>query len=1080
MGSVKSWGYRLSLLLVLLICSNSLFGTFVHAATAQSPVRYHNNDGTVTTKKPDGSTTTEKKKGSGSSSSGAATPAAPAKEDSSFLDFGITDKINELSDTIADIFKTLKDFMSGKLMFDAFVGFMVLLGDSAVNQVYDLFEKSFLFTPRVAEIQSVQDGWTFFVYISLIILLISIMMVIISVLRGNASPGPLIKVIAICFLCSLFSLTIINVLNVLLNWGIHSTINYLMDGTGITYAKLNGQEVLKALIVGEKGISGETFKEETVMKILSGENGGLFTMVFFSVLVILPLSMFTVVKVIALLALAIGCALYICAAALTGKVEPIIGFMNIFVRTLIACYSLAAFWAGMAKLQTDTMNEKGLLFAIGFPAMWVVIIGSTLLSIGLYHFWIKPLVAAVKDPVNLAGGLALEGLGNVGEKMSDFLGNVGDRFGLKGLQKRADKWKKSSQEMANHGIQMQNEREKTKQMKQLKKAALLQDGEGVETAQQQIAAPTDWIAAVEDIQEDDVIRADFKEMSLLETGPTLQKMMKKEGFETLTGISLDKEATQKASQWLDKLTDKQKAALNVKQYTSRETPDGGIELTTSGKPDALLKAMEKEGIEATVTTHYDKNGLWINGQTGHITTDGTVEAENALETLQESYGTYERVDMPIEQAKEALKKAKKAGAEWAKYAIMQEDGLWVTSVDLDQASIDLGTSRGTVTDIQKVSLPEGSQFMNQMLDDWEQSGLHHNLLSKIRTEESDSELFIPAEYFDEFEQAYEEYRTGRPLYWTTKNGEIKVIQDQVAVNYGTSPPANGLDMGSFEKYAKRQKKQDLKPRRVSATNPPQQRSPKNNENSAKSSGPKHRGTARDLFSISSGSSPSTTESTPSEEVKFERRSKKKSVKPIANVPGQKRKTNSAALPAGGWKNKASMRQATQGKGADTVAGATSAPVPNSAATKPPMWATVMPGQKRVKSIQGRNQPKRTVKTARIQKIDRPKSDAPKNEAQKEVAKQAAKDGAKAGVKAGIIAGAATLATGGGTKQAAAQAAKSGGKAALKATQKSAQRNAEKAVVKDTTNTLSRRTRSNNPKTESSPKSTSSPNPPKSS
>ncbi len=1007
------------------------------AMAAQSPVNYYNSNGTVTTVHPDGSKTTVSTKDFKKGSSGKSTPSSSSSSgsfgndnssnssgssESSGDDESDDSSIWDLVDKINSLIKMLQDFVTGKLLYKALTGVVVTFSDETTATAYDLFEKSFLFMPRVAEIDFVYQSWSFMTYIGFGILVFGFGMIAVHIFKGRTPLQGVLKTYIICTLLMYASLSVVNIINVGFNLLTEVTLNGLTSSVQVDYKTIKGDNIIKAFALGSDALTTSTYKEQSIMQILSSEKGGVFTMLMFGLTVLLPLCIFVVLKIAASILLPILFPFYISWASLRGKMESVIGYLNITLRTYLAGFAMSSFWGHIIKMQTDTANKKGILFDMGISPTWYAIVLSVILAILLVLFWVIPLVHAVRDPIYLAGGKTLEAMGSLGSRMSNALGDIADRHGLKGLRNAADKWNSSAGKLAERGRRMQDERKRTTDNRG-QKIGQLQKGAGKQSRKERaITSPIDWISGTETMEEEDRTPVGFGELGIFYPPKELAARMGAYGLKQRTRLKLSPEDFDVFQAMQKNLPDEMKSliqATNADQQT----------ITLEGDGRALSKLLKKEGITPLGgATVYTGQGVLVREDTGKVTSNGSPEALALMKEMKQNEDTYHRMHIPPEEAKAVLAAARKSGAAWAQHAIIQNDGLWVRAQDAKEAAVLLGKGSGNPTEVQRVDLPYGSNFMHQMLDDWKASGKHQELLDAIDVQGKDR-LFVRGDQYEAFEKAYEDYRKGRQPYWTTKNGDVKVVQGQRAVNFGSQPPAKGLDMGSFETYGKRRPAdphgEDMEavirddipdaPLPVRAPRPAAQ--PNRSKQLPKLQSGWKSGAAKDQKRPAQAGSALTRKlrlkPQPSEAVP-------------SGSPQRLRLPNRRVTPQPGTKRPTNVQSGLQRK-----------LKPSAAPAKAGAPVAKTPGRRQA-----------TVSSGEAKRLEPRSSSGGKNANQKELAKQAARDGAKAGLKSAALASTASLLGGNGWKGAAKAGVTAGAKAGSKAAQKTAQKGAAKAVAKD--------------------------------
>jgi hypothetical protein len=152
---------------------------------------------------------------------------------------------------------TVSDVMSGKFLKDSIDNLVILWSDEAAEPLMSVFQKVYLFTPRIAELNFVQTLWSIITLLCVIALFVGSGILANQVLRGKKEMGALLKGFIVSLVTSILSLTILNMINVIANWITQVAVEGIIGTEGIDYTSLTGFEILKAS--GDLGCIGRYF-----------------------------------------------------------------------------------------------------------------------------------------------------------------------------------------------------------------------------------------------------------------------------------------------------------------------------------------------------------------------------------------------------------------------------------------------------------------------------------------------------------------------------------------------------------------------------------------------------------------------------------------------------------------------------------------------------------------------------------------------------------------------------------------------------------------------------------------------------
>ncbi|MEK8212552.1 hypothetical protein [Paenibacillus sp. FSL L8-0463] len=719
------------------------------------------------------------------------TASPPVERETSWY---IPDWVDDMIHKVDDMIQSFKDLMSGKLIKDAIEGLVVLLVDELMSPLYDAFAKSYLFTPQIAEIDLVQSGWSIFMIVGLVSLFVGISWLAFKIIRGKKDLGSLLKVFLLCFVATYLSLTVLNIANVGINWMASKMFEGIIGTSGITYEGLDGQQILKAMIVGADGITEASYAAQTLGELTVSTSGGIFNLLGYLILVVLPLYVVAVVKTLVLMFMAILVNLWITQSAYTGKFETMLGFANLYVRTLIVGLICGLHWAIFVKMQTDYGEGTGFCAAIGIPPIIFAILSAVVLIVFFFFFWIKPLMRAAQNPMTLNGAHVVESMGKWGEKTSTTLDSMGKRMGSEGVQKKALSMKEASKRMQSAAERMRTQRSVGKD----KLASTLSGGLSESVQGIAYQEPEHWLEEGGQVHVDVDHELAFGESEIKSSALNISTVLGEEGFRSVSLLQAPVAQRKKLTQKLSTLKKEYKEDVTWDESTG--------ELILAGETLDMLPQLEKDGFDVSaVREGMYKDGAFVDLNHAPKITQlkDSAEAKQAVEQIKEALPLYTRANLPEAQASAAYHALKDRADEypWVKDLLLEQGALWLPDEDLEEATEVLEGMLAQTTRKIRYNFPRYSQFAANMLEEWERSSTSEALAKVLELANDESHVYVPEEYLNEFQKAYDTYRKDRTPYWRAKDGAVYVIKDRVPVNYG-QPPLHGLDMGSFERLQK--------------------------------------------------------------------------------------------------------------------------------------------------------------------------------------------------------------------------------------------------------------------------------------
>ncbi|MGG4108814.1 hypothetical protein AAXB25_33470 [Paenibacillus lautus] len=700
----------------------------------------------------------------------------------------IPDFVYDLLQKIDDLMQTFKDLMSGKLIKDAIEGFIVMSIDEAMSPLYDAFSKGYLFTPHIAEIDSVQKGWSIFMILGMASLFLAILWLTIRVISGKKDLKSLLKVFLVCFIVTYFSLTILNILNVGVNWFSQEMIQGILGTKDIQYQGLDGQQVLKALIVGVDGITDPTYSGQTLGQVVVETPGGLFTLIMYTLLNVFPLYLIVLFKQLLLIGLAIFVCVWISYTAFTGKYETLIGFFNLYTRSVLVGLFCSLHWSVFVQQQTQWSKGEGFLSALGIPPIFMAIVSGLLLIVFFYFFWIKPVFKAVNKPLTLNGADAVGKIGEWGLKGSSALSNLGKRMGSEGMQKKAMDWSKASENIKDAGERLRNQRSVSLQSM----ASSMTGGVSESLQGVQYSEPERWLEESGNITVTEDYEVELGASEIKSSGLNIYKTLSDKGFETGKLLHVPDQERSLMTEQLKTLKEEYKDDVVWNEQTGH--------LFLKGETPSMVDKLKEVGFDTSnVHDGVGRDGLIVDLDTKQaLKIQDTKKSQQALETVEEELPVYTETKLSPDLAQKAYNQlTNRDEYEWSSDLLMENNKLWIPKEHEEEINEVLEEMISEKREKPRYDFPRHSQFAKEMIDEWKQS--HLAWADKIEVAADQSHVYIPEEHKDDFEKHYEAYRKGKVPFWQAKNGKVYVIKDGVPVDHG-QPPINGLDMGSFEKF----------------------------------------------------------------------------------------------------------------------------------------------------------------------------------------------------------------------------------------------------------------------------------------
>ncbi|MGG4145688.1 hypothetical protein ABEW34_21565 [Paenibacillus algorifonticola] len=703
----------------------------------------------------------------------------------------IPDWVNDLANQFREITQTFKDLMSGKLIKDAIDSMVVSYADEMLTPVYGAFNKIFLFTPRLAEIGFVQAGWSFFSILSLSSLFLAILVIAIKVIQGKKEMKTLLKVFGWCFLANFSSLTVMNFIGVGLNFVTQSILAGIIGTTDIQYEALSGEEVLKSLVVGIDTVTDPSYAGLTLGQLMADSEGGILTLVMYAMTIVYPLFLIASVKILVFIIMYIFVGVWISYAAFTGKLETLLGFLNIYIRTQIAGVLMATYWAVFVKSQSDYGSDLGFLASIGIPPVIATPLTSIALVVLLFYIWIKPCWKAARLPTSLNGGQAVETLGAFGNKSSMAINALGKRFGMENLQHKGLSWARSSERLAEVGRKMQERERQKKILKAVMTKGATEVLSGVKYAEPQV-----WENRVGSVVASRAGAEINYDTSLIMDTPSheVAHQLEPEGFTPGAVIKVEPDQLEETRTLASSLHAKYGEAVDWNYQRGEMLVSNNEHL----KP--ILQEFEKANIARTISHGYEKDGVFLDVEKKVVKRfSGNEETENTMNQVKGKLPIYSKVNnLSPTEATSAFEHLQRLGKQHpATEQVKLVNGeLWIPDLMIPVMVPILQEMRKESAMFVRFDLPKGSQYI-ESLHQYIQSHGTDELKDGLEINVSENSLLVRESQTKAFEEIHKAYRQVRIPYWRTRTGRTMVIKDGLPVDNGQQP-LTGMNMGSFE------------------------------------------------------------------------------------------------------------------------------------------------------------------------------------------------------------------------------------------------------------------------------------------
>lgn len=716
----------------------------------------------------------------------------------------IPDWVYDLMEKLDAIWTNIQDLISGKLIKEMIDNFIVAITDEFFSPLYGAFAKIYLFSPQIAEIEVVSYIWTMLSVIGLSLLTVGLVILVIQVSRGKKSMAALAWIFLASFVCLLMSLTVANFINVGMNWIVQEAMANMLGTEDVDFQALTGQDIVKALVVGADAFNDSSYQAMTPGELVLQTEGGLITLIFFGGFVLFPLWIVTVLKTFVAILLVMFVPVWVTMMAYKGNYEVALGWLNLYLRTLLVGVMISFHWAIFVKSQSEYGEGFGLASYLGIAPLWMAILSMALVIAAAYFFWFKHVIDAVKTPVTLNGGKVIENMGEFGKNASEITNNIAKRMGLEDLQRKTLNWSERSEKMADYGRDLQEKRLKKYMKSKVASVATGGISEAFTGVKYEELGREEWTKDRGDVNLE--VAKDLKYTKPEFFGVQKAKAtmaLRKQGFGHGTHFALNGTDVQK----MNKLLSKPEFKERYGEFVNWDSNLG--DLVISKHDDAIIAEMQNEKITTDdKRLVLQREGMYMDLTSERFELNAVGAAKESLNSVvqhinQNNVPVYRPIELPPSESREVFDDL-----------VSKRDVLpWVDRIEFDKELNRIMVPDDLITDVQEVlsdrlmqlethtcfAMPEGSSFMKMMLEEWTKQTEIQPLMSRILPEVENNVIYVPKEDIAAFQRQFELYRSERIPYWRTKSGQIKVIQEGIPVDYG-SVPVMGMDMGSFENY----------------------------------------------------------------------------------------------------------------------------------------------------------------------------------------------------------------------------------------------------------------------------------------
>ncbi|MBO8172439.1 MAG: hypothetical protein H0Z33_11150 [Bacillaceae bacterium] len=363
--------------------------------------------------------------------------------------------------SVKELVANIKRLITGEAVMEMFNKWIAAIFDNVLKPVINaLGSKAFLLQPDLQDQKWVYAWWSWSMWISLALLGPAFLVTGLNVLKGKELAEPL-KALGIAIFFTVFTMTIVDFVIKLVNYAVTmSSAELLQDlsqklGYQINMQTIDGITAMKLIFEG-------AFVDDTsasLATVMLNAGGILYVMI--GTILIFLLALVSVLKTFGLDIIVIGAPAWFTIAAIFGKTETVIGWMNLALRTIFLGVIFNLGWLMMVSITNSSENGEGIARDLGIAPSFINLVIMAVLLVLAYRFWLTHMVVAIVQPLSLGGSTVMDRLGRVGEKTSGVMNRLSQRFGWTGMERmshkvnrasaksldKAQKWKSSAQRM---------------------------------------------------------------------------------------------------------------------------------------------------------------------------------------------------------------------------------------------------------------------------------------------------------------------------------------------------------------------------------------------------------------------------------------------------------------------------------------------------------------------------------------------------------------------------------------------------------------------------------------------------------
>ncbi|MFZ5642537.1 MAG: hypothetical protein ACOY46_02960 [Bacillota bacterium] len=346
----------------------------------------------------------------------------------------IKEWFQKATESMAEVAKGIAELPTkiANALFDAALNLWGVMIDSFLNTFCGILGTAFTHTVYPGSIDWVNKGNVMLWVICLVIAILFLTINIKHVLSGKKHFKPVLATFFIGVVFSVFSVQIVNVIV----WVANTASSSLAQGALDTYtegtmnldlAKVTAQQVISIPFQDPSSfgtqVSFHSLFLDPVIGMDSQANGGFIALLLAAAEWIVT-TFFVAARIIIICSGTILAPVYINMTVWFTRIEPAVGWVALMFRTVFLQVIWSFGWTSMVFIQTQ-YSAKNLSSLLGASATAINIAVLAVLIFVTYRFWFKPTAAQIAKPVTLAGGVVIEKLGNVGEKIGRVIEFVG-------------------------------------------------------------------------------------------------------------------------------------------------------------------------------------------------------------------------------------------------------------------------------------------------------------------------------------------------------------------------------------------------------------------------------------------------------------------------------------------------------------------------------------------------------------------------------------------------------------------------------------------------------------------------------